>query len=108
MRRGTTPTIEYDIPFKAEEIDELWVTFSQGNNNPPTEVLTKTLEDEGVELEDYIVKITFSQADTLKFHKSGLPKVQSQLRILFTDGSADASNIISFNVGLILKDGVIS
>ena len=108
MRRGTTPTIEYEIPFDAAEIANIWVTFSQGEFNPPKEILTKVLGGEGVELTDKLVKITFTQADTLLFAKSGTPKVQSQIRILFTDGTADASNIVSFNVGLILKDGVIS
>lgn len=107
MRRGTTPTIELEIPFKADEMQVIWVTFAQGNTVPPKEVLTKTNEDEGVTVEDGLITIAFTQEDTLLFEKTGLPKVQVQIRILFTDGSADASNIVDFPVGLILRDGVI-
>lgn len=116
MRRGTTPTIQFDIPFESSEISSAWITFSQGNTTPPAEVFTKTLEDEGVEIVDTVfdggvngstIEIVLSQEDTLKFAKTGAPKVQAQIRILFTDGTADASNIVGFPVGLILKEGVI-
>ena len=108
MRRGTTPTISLEIPFNADDIQVLWVTFSQGNTVPPTEIFTKELGDEGVILEDGLVTIEFSQEDTLAFAKTGLPKVQTQMRILFNDGKADASNIVDFPVGIILRDGVIA
>lgn len=107
MRRGTTPTIELEIPFKADEIDVLWVTFAQGGTVPPTEILTKMLGDTGVNVEDELITIRFSQEDTLLFAKTGVPKVQCQVRVLLTDGSADASNIVDFPVGLILRDGII-
>lgn len=109
MRRGTTPSLEFEIPFKAEELQSVWITFSQGNTVPPTEVLTKTLEDQDeVVLEDNLITVYLTQEDTLKFSKVGNPKVQAQIRVLKTDGSADASNIVGFPVGIILKEGVIS
>ena len=107
MRRGTTPTIELEIPFKADEISVLWVTFAQGGTVPPTEILTKANGDAGVNIEDGLVTIGFTQEDTLLFAKTGLPKVQLQIRVLLTDGTADASNIVDFPVGLILRDRVI-
>lgn len=107
MRRGTTPTIELEIPFDADDLSVVWVTFAQGSTVPPTEVLTKMNGDEGVTIEDGLITIAFSQEDTLLFAKTGLPKVQVQIRVLLTDGSADASNIVDFPVGLILRDGVI-
>lgn len=107
MRRGTTPTITLNIPFEASDISVAWITFAQGGSNPATEILTKTLTDDGVTLEDGKIIVEFSQEDTLAFAKTGLPKVQVQVRILFADGSADASNIVDMAVGPILKDGVI-
>lgn len=116
MRRGTTPTIQLDIPFESSDIQSAWITFSQGNTTPPAEVFTKTLNDEGVSITDTVfdnnlngstITIELSQSDTLKFSKVGSPKAQVQIRLLFTDGTADASNIVGFNVGLILKEGVI-
>lgn len=119
MRRGTTPTIELGIsPYTAEDFDVMWVTFAQGDASDlariqaggsiPPEVFTKYKGDEGVTLEGQTVTIKFTQLDTLKFNKSGKPLVFAQIRCLLTDGDADASDIVSFPVGVILKDGVIS
>ena len=119
MRRGTTPTIELGIaPYTAEDFDVMWVTFSQGTSDDlrqiqaggplPPEIFTKHKGDEGVTLEGQTVTIKFTQQDTLKFNKNGKPLVFAQIRCLLTDGDADASNIVSFPVGVILKDGVIA
>ena len=119
MRRGTTPTIELGIaPYTAEDFDVMWVTFAQGTSDDlrmiqsggtlPPEVFTKYKGDEGVTLEGQTVTIKFTQEDTLKFNVYGKPLVFAQIRCLLTDGDADASNIVSFPVGAILKGGVIA
>lgn len=105
--RGTTPTLQFQIPFLAEDIDLLWVTFSQGSGTPPKEILTKTQSDAGIEITDNLVNVTLSQEETLLFAKVGTPSVSVQIRLKTTEGSAEASNIIKFPVGIILKEGVI-
>lgn len=105
--RGTTPTLSFQIPFDAEELELVWITFSQGQTIPPKEILTKTQEDENVEINDKLIRVTLTQYETLLFNKTGQPSVDVQIRIKKTDGTAEASNIIRFPVGIILKEGVI-
>ena len=40
MRRGTTPTLIFDLPFDTSMITEAWVTVAQGGEN----VIDKTIE----------------------------------------------------------------
>lgn len=118
MRRGTTPTMEFEVPFKAADVSTLWVTFSQSNEPllkilqaggplPPI-ILTKTSGESGMAIEDNLVTVQLTQVESLKFDTTGLPLVFAQIRVLFTNGEADASDVVEFPVKVILKDGVIA
>lgn len=99
MIRGTTPTLEFSLPFETSLLDEAFVTFSQKGKV----VLDKQLSECSVEKNTLTVKLT--QEDTLKLLHDCL--VQIQIRARTEDGSAVASNIIDVFVNKILKDGVI-
>lgn len=103
MKRGTTPTITINIPYDAVDVAACWVTFTQGG----TEVMTKTLESEGVTLTDGAITIELTQTETLAFEASGLQQVKMQVRIKTTDGKAVASDITTFLAERILKEGII-
>lgn len=100
MKRGTTPTLTFGLPFSPELLAVAYITFAQQEET----VLEKTLQD--CEQGENSLKLTLSQEDTLKLEDGGRG-VSIQLRVRFSDGSAMASDIITTDVGTILKDGVI-
>lgn len=98
MIRGTTPTLEFTLPFSTEGVEELYITFVQYGRI----VLEKTLPECAVQ--DGVLKVQLTQADTLAF---SCRQVEIQIRVKFTSGSVLASEIITTSVDRILKDGEI-
>ena len=99
MIRGTTPTIEFTLPFDAELLAAAFLTISQRS----TVIIEKQLEEficNGTE-----VKIVLSQEETLKL--DDINAVEVQVRCRMKDGKVIASKIASERVDRILKDGVI-
>ena len=99
MRRGTTPTLTFILPFSTEGMDVLKLNFSQNNKI----VFQKTLKD--VTLDGYSVYLTLTQEETLK-----LSSRQGSLDIQMRCGYGEtrlASNIITVEVEKLLKDGAI-
>lgn len=101
MIRGTTPTLEFKMPYKACLIEDGYITFSRKGK------VFKDIpfSDERVSIQDRLILITFSQEDTLSFNSKAMYSVQ--LRMLLKGDKAVASNIIAMNIGSILKNGVI-
>lgn len=100
MKRGTTPVnvFKTNIDLTGAAV---YVTYSQSGRV----VLEKAGSD--VEVTRDAVTVRLTQKDTLAFNAS-LHQVQMQLRYVFPDGVADASNIVTAEVGEVLKDGEIS
>lgn len=99
MVRGTTPTLEFTLPFDTSNLAAAWVTLAQSDS----EVLTKTLEECKCEGKMLLVKLT--QEETLKLQQENNTEIQ--LRVRTKAGEALASDIITRNTDRILKDGVI-
>lgn len=99
MIRGTTPTLEFTLPFDTLLLAEAWVTLSQNGS----EVVNKTLEDCSCEGRKLTVRLT--QEDTLKLRSD--INTEIQIRARTHEGDALASNIITASTNRILKDGVI-
>lgn len=98
MYRGTTPTLIFNIPFTGENVEEIYITFVQGDKT----VLEKTLAD--VTWEDKTIELKLTQEETLLFEKGS---VTIQHRLKFIDGTTLASNLVYTTAEAILKDGVI-
>lgn len=105
MTRGTTPTLEFTLPFDTDTIDALNIAFSQKTKAycDARLVLEKALED--CTVSGKTISLTLSQEDTLLLDAS--QDVEIQLRVLSGE-SALASQIIKVPVGRILRDGVLS
>lgn len=99
MIRGTTPTLNFTLPFEVSIIEKLWITFSQSD----LEVFTLT--NERCEMNEHTIKVTLTQEETLQFKSSAL--VEIQLRVLDNSDTAVASDIIRVPVQRILKGDVI-
>lgn len=99
MKRGTTPvnTFKTNIDLTGATV---FVTYSQRGRV----ILEKTGAD--VEISEDAVVTRLTQRDTLGF--DAIQKVSIQIRYVFPDGTAGASNIMTADVGEILKDGEIS
>lgn len=101
MIRGTTPTLEFTMPFDTSLIAELYITITQNGAT----ALEKTLSD--CNCNDTSVSLTLTQEDTLRLEQKPYSKSEMQIRVRTVAGEVLASNIMSIYVGRILKDGVI-
>lgn len=99
MIRGTTPTLEFTLPFNTNILEEAWITFSQHN----TVVLNKKLNE--CESEDQKLVIKLTQAETLMLDCEYNTEIQ--VRVRTKEGEALASDIITVSTDRILKDGEI-
>lgn len=99
MIRGTTPTLEFALPFDAGVLEEAWVTVAQNKSV----VLDKKLSD--CQCAGNVLTVKLTQEDTLKLKCNCLAEIQ--IRAKTTDGDAVASEIIAVSPDRILKDGVI-
>ena len=99
MKRGTTPTNTFKTNIDLTGAT-IFLTYSQRGRV----VLEKTGDDLEISAEAIVTRLT--QKDTLGF--DALQKVSIQIRYVFPDGTAGASNIMTASVGEILKDGEIS
>lgn len=97
MRRGSTPTNTFDVDVDLQSAT-VFVSYEQDG----VIVLEKTGED--LTVTDKVITLTMTQEETLMFHPG---KVLIQIRYVFPNGSADASEIISTSFERIIKDGVI-
>ena len=97
MRRGSTPTNTFtvDIDLRGATI---YVSYEQYSHV----VIEKTGSDLTVTATS--ITLELSQEDTLKFQPG---KVLIQIRYVFPNGQADASNIIKTTFERIIHDGVI-
>lgn len=101
MIRGTTPTLEFTLPFDTSLIAEMYVTIAQGEKT----VLEKTLSD--CSCSGTSVSLALTQDDTLRLQQQPHSRAEMQIRVRTTAGEALASDIMRVYVGRILKEGVI-
>ena len=99
MIRGTTPTLEFKLPFDTDILAEAWVTMAQKGKV----VLDKQLSE--CQCEGNVLTVKLSQEETLDLKCNCLTEIQIRIRTI--DGNALASDIMSVSPDRILKDGVI-
>lgn len=101
MKRATTPTHIFTLPFSySETVSKCLITYKQNDEI----VLTKTEKDIQVENDkDIVVKLT--QEETISFKPNTLVKME--IRVLTKNGDALASNIMQKAVEDVLNDEVL-
>lgn len=100
MRRGTTPTHTFTLPFDTELIKSAQVVYSQGGNI----VLKKKTED--LTLAGKTITYKMKQEESLAFDSN--TNVDIQVRVLLDDGDAFASDIKSVYAAQCLDDEVLA
>ena len=128
LYRGTTPYHSFLLPLKAEQIDKIYITYSQ--NGQVLFERTGDIEDENFsikniadlyenasveqlseeELNSCQVSLHLTQEETLKF--TFYPAAEKniaviQIRLTTTEGEAYASSPIRERIFGVFKDGVI-
>ena len=99
MRRGTTPTLQITVTGLTDiEAQNLYLTLRQGQTT-----IEKTEAD--VSIDGEVITATLTQEETLSLVAK--VDVALQLRVLSTNNTAYASNIVTVPVEAILKEGVI-
>ena len=98
MTRGTTPTLEFSIPYAASDIKNGYITFAQ-HHRPVFEIGM-----EAMQLQDGKLTVTLTQQQTLLLCPDD---VMVQIRLLLEGDQAVASQLMELHVQDVLKDGVI-
>lgn len=99
MRRATTPTHTFTLPFEASEIKALVISYEQCEKI----VLEKRKND--VVLSGNTVSLTLKQEETNLFkchHEIGI-----QMRVQLQDGNVLASDMATITVERVLNDEVL-
>lgn len=105
MRRGTTPTHTFELPFDVSSIKEVQITYSQSDHylDEKRTKVVKTTKD--CKLEGKTISVDLTQQDTLAFsHKL---QVAIQLRVLMFDKTALVSEVIKRDVEPCLDNEVL-
>lgn len=100
MRKGTTPSFVFELPFGTEKISNAKVIFSLNNQVK----LEKYLTD--CNIKDNIITVKLSQEETFLFDCNSTIKIQ--LRVLTVNGDALASDVFTVFAYQCLDDEVIT
>lgn len=103
MFRGTTPTLTFNLPFNASELEIYYITIGQLSGLSVESVIEKDQDD--CESSGKQITLKLTQADTLKLH-ADYP-VCIQIRAKKPNGDALASKWIKTTADAIIKEGVI-
>lgn len=99
MIRGTTPVLEFTLPFSTSTLAEAYISFAQRKEI----IFEKTLSDCTCDSDTLTLKLTQAETLSLKENRS----TEIQIRAKTIDGDALASDIICVDTDRILKDGEI-
>lgn len=99
MIRGTTPKLEFTIPFDTGQLAEAYITISQKDSI----VIDKPLSE--ITCDGNVMILHLTQEETLKLKANSIAEIQ--IRVRTNTGEALASNIIQVSTERILKDGEI-
>lgn len=102
MIRGTTPTLQFNLPIETSTIKAVEVMVRYVDNNKEVTIV-KTIED--CEFGDKTITTRLTQEETLQLPAPS--NVEVQLRVLTVDDVALASVIFTTTVKRLLKEGVI-
>ena len=99
MRIGTTPTHKFTLPFSTEMIDTVEITYCQNKKV----VLQKYNRD--CTMSGNTVSVTLTQEDTFEFAEG--VNVEIQIRVVTTDDTALASDIVKVSCQRCLSEEVL-
>lgn len=99
MRKGTTPTHMFELPFDSSDVSKIKITYQQNNNT----ILTK--RDADLNFDGNTVSTTLTQEETFLFDHQRT--VYIQVRVLTKDNIALTSEIMPVGVDKCLDNEVL-
>lgn len=99
MIRGTTPTLEFVLPFDTNKIMDAYISIAQQGEVKIDKQLSECACNGNV------LALKLTQEETLQLRSDCIAEIQ--IRAKMNGGDAIASNIIRVSALRILKDGVI-
>ena len=99
MRRGTTPTHTFNLPFDMSAVSNVRIIYAQGSNV----VLTKEKSD--CECDGNTISFKLTQEETFLFDCGRNADVQ--VRVLTAAGDSLASDIHKISIATCLDNGVL-
>ena len=103
MIKGTTPTLQYNLPFASSLIKSAEIVVEYVDANKQVHIV-KTLAD--CVLGEYSISTVLTQEETLQLPAPSTVNVQ--LRVLTTDDIALATETAKVSVKRLLKEDVIA
>jgi hypothetical protein len=99
MRRGTTPTHTFTLPFETKDVTKVRVIYAQRD-------MVKIVKKESdAELQGNTITVRLTQTETLKLNDN--LKTDIQVRVLTGDGNSFVSDIITVSTERCLTDEVL-
>lgn len=99
MKRGTTPTHEFVLPFSVDNIDDVEITYCQNGK----EILKKYADQ--CTMDGKTISLKLSQDETFAFDEN--VNVEIQLRVLTKGEDVLASDIFTVSCKRCLSDEVL-
>lgn len=103
MIKGTTPTLQFNLPFEASTLKAAEVMVRYVDNNKEVTII-RTLDE--CEVTGNTITAMLTQEETLLIPAPSV--VEVQLRVLTEDDLVLASDIFTTTVKRLLKEGVIA
>lgn len=100
MRRGTTPTFTFELPFDITTLSRVRIIFSQEDNV----IFVKELNE--CQVSGNILSVELTQEETFKFDCK--KTAQIQIRVLTLGGEAPASDVMVVDVMKCLDNEVLA
>lgn len=98
IRRGTTPTHTWTLPFGEQYIKDIRASYSQNEQ----EVIVKTIDD--VVIDGNVLSVDLTQEETFSLEEG---TVNMQLRVLTKNDKVVATDIVEKEVYKALNDEVL-
>ena len=105
--RGTTPTHKFVLPFSPLDVSDVIITYQQSG----VTVVNKKIDSVTIDMSTNALCVQLDQRETLSFScgkKYSDNIVNIQIRIIKSDGSVYASNIIRDKISDILWDEIMN
>ena len=96
MRRGTTPTHTFNLPFPTKIISRVNITYSQGGKV----VLEKNTDD--CKLGESSIVVELSRVETLLFNENEFIKIQ--ITYADAEGKVHESEVLRLEAGEVLNE----
>lgn len=96
IRRGSSPTLHFDIPYRPDLITGGYIKFAQRG----AVLFEKAFSDPAVEVGDFFIKVDLTEDETLGL--TTFDTLKAQIRFIFKYGKTGGSDTFEYPVDDVL------